>query len=751
MKLQGIKQDLLLMMTTSVIICITFYPALVHLNEFMFVPTADGLKNYYTIEYYLQHDHWLHFSGMNYPFGEHLSFADAQVGLSVPFKWLCYLFPSLTHYGIGLVNLTMVAGVFFGVFFIYKILLQFKISFWFAFAGGLLITFLSPQLFRLMGHYALSYIFFFPLCWYLFIKSEQTGKVKWILLCIAAITCTGLLHFYLALITTVFLVTYSMLFTITHLSKKYWKGILARWGLALTPLVLLKLFMAVTDTVSDRPARPWGFFFAMSDFDTVFKAHPTDLLGNPQKELPGYGEGFAYIGLAVEIILIAGILFAIYQLIKNKFSSRINKDSSSSLSLYFIASILVLLFSMAIPFKWGLEFLLDKISFIRQFRSVGRFAWVFYYVAGITAINYLQIFYNYIKIKKSTSVALISICIPLLIWTTEDFYRLKTVHGYCTDGFKNFTEVAETEIKALLNKSGQYSQDYQAILALPFFHIGSEKFSLDNNGQSESYGIRASLQWELPLINIALSRTSLEQSCETVQLLSDTLIDKEILSKLSDKPILVFVNSTALTPAEKNIIDHSQFLTSQGELQLFRLDPKQLISSTKNVKEIYSNKEKTLYPFNGYWSSNTSSNAVLKYFADLDAMTTGKNLQHNKDGLKTIFEEHITNLQQGDTINISLWLKINPESETLPILHAYEINPEGATVKQLEAPFKWSTNVYEQCVLGEIVFPITSVGNKLKLVMEGNADYANLLIRSAKENTFIKSAGGFYFNNIPVQ
>ena len=44
------------------------------------------------------------------------------------------------------------------------------------------------------------------------------------------------------------------------------------------------------------------------------------------------------------------------------------------------ASVFVLLLSMCLPFQLGMEFLVDWLPFLKQFRSLGRFAWVFYYV-----------------------------------------------------------------------------------------------------------------------------------------------------------------------------------------------------------------------------------------------------------------------------------------------------------------------------------------------------------------------------------
>ena len=51
---------------------------------YLFEDGGDGLKNYYTLDYYVKHDDGWHFTGMNYPYGEnrHAQHADATIHLS---------------------------------------------------------------------------------------------------------------------------------------------------------------------------------------------------------------------------------------------------------------------------------------------------------------------------------------------------------------------------------------------------------------------------------------------------------------------------------------------------------------------------------------------------------------------------------------------------------------------------------------------------------------------------------------------
>src|SRR5437763_5880029 len=63
-----------------IVLClIAFNKAWVHYNNFLFSNKGDGMKNYFTMESYLQHDSpkgVFHYTQMNYPFGEYIYYTD---------------------------------------------------------------------------------------------------------------------------------------------------------------------------------------------------------------------------------------------------------------------------------------------------------------------------------------------------------------------------------------------------------------------------------------------------------------------------------------------------------------------------------------------------------------------------------------------------------------------------------------------------------------------------------------------------
>jgi len=49
-----------------------FSPYILHLNDTLLSASGDGLKNFYTLAYYVKYDSGFWFTGMLYPYGEHV-------------------------------------------------------------------------------------------------------------------------------------------------------------------------------------------------------------------------------------------------------------------------------------------------------------------------------------------------------------------------------------------------------------------------------------------------------------------------------------------------------------------------------------------------------------------------------------------------------------------------------------------------------------------------------------------------------
>ncbi|HLO38541.1 MAG TPA: hypothetical protein VK173_08625 [Lacibacter sp.] len=710
----------------------------------MFTYSGDGLKNYFAVTYYLQHNTGLHFTGMNYPFGEHLSFADGQPGLALPYKWISYLFPSLRMYGIGLTNAAVLLGIIIAPYFLYKILKRFEVTDALAFPAALLICFLSPQFFRIEGHYALSYPFFFCAAWYLFLVAEEKQSIRSTTLLIVFITWIGLLHFYLAAIVALFLAAYNLPALFFNRKTTSLKQQLLRWAPVLVPIVLLQLFM-LTDSVPDRPNKPWGFFYATSDWSSVFLPHIVDLFGNPVKPLfDRYWEGFAYIGIAANLFCVA---FIIHHIIHFLTPGKTTSLFTTQQYLFLTSAVLLLLFSMSIPFKWGLESWFDRLPMLRQFRAPGRFAWPFYYVAGVLAVVYFS------QLLKSTSKPIFKkivttvIVLIGLVWAAECVYRMKDRNALAQRSVGYYRIIAEQNISDLLKKSGHYADEFQAILTLPYFHVGSEKFSM-SNGLSEIHAMKASLQTGLPLMNVMMSRTSLEQSKLLMQFFSDSLIEKKIIPLLDKKPLLILVTPQDLSENEKLLVRKSKLLSSQNGWSLYSYPPTAVVPDVTEVKRQFVQRQQLFKQFGNYFSNDTASIAILR-FTDSNA-----SIKNDKSGV--LFSKKVTELlkfpvgtyKAGDTLRMSAWLNIDAAAETFPVLACTQQNAAGKDIRYDEASFKRATDVYGNNVMAVNSFVVQPNAVQVTILLYNPARIFNLQISRKNEIILLPSGKSFYFNNI---
>ena len=113
---------------------------------FLFVDSADGLKNYFTSAYYVKHDKLGIWSqGMNYPYGEHVVYTDNQPIVSAIFKALDSIVPMAPHV-IGSINMLMILSLLFTAIVLYCIMRNFGLPRWYAALLSVPITLLSPQI-----------------------------------------------------------------------------------------------------------------------------------------------------------------------------------------------------------------------------------------------------------------------------------------------------------------------------------------------------------------------------------------------------------------------------------------------------------------------------------------------------------------------------------------------------------------------------------------------------------------------------
>src|SRR5690606_28531845 len=127
-------------------------------------------------------------------------------------------------------------------------------------------------------------------------------------------------------------------------------------------------------------------------------------------------DGWAYVGLSstiITLLLITGWIRK-KRSIPNGTTQLWNAVMNQEILHRALWAGLILLFSMALPFKLGLQFLLDWFPVIKKFRGSGRFAWVFYYVITVTSVYGLHYLYQHPGLSRLPRQILKGLVVVLL-------------------------------------------------------------------------------------------------------------------------------------------------------------------------------------------------------------------------------------------------------------------------------------------------------------------------------------------------
>lgn len=553
-------------------IAIAFSNYIFHPNAFLLTHNGDGFKNYFTLAWNVAYDKGTHFSGMLYPYGDNLIYADVQPILSWSIKFLSVFFPGIINQTVGIMHLCIFISIILCGVFLYLIINTYIANKWVSAIAAIGITLLSPQMERLTGHFALSYVCVIPIIWYLHLKlMESEKKLRFALWLIFAITFFCFVHLYFLLTALLFISAFIIIQLIRR--KTEWKLLIWQGIVMAVPCIIVMLFMQLTDTVIDRPDVPYGFTnyrttigsLLAPDHGRVFAFWINDI-----GLMPADFEGYAYIGLfavvAISITLII-LISKIPTAIKN---SKFTLPVDSGIFNYVFAAILVLCFALGLPFIWGFDEWIEKIPIIRQFRSPGRFAWIFYYVINVYAIYVFYNLYLYIK-NKHSRFAIIILTIGLFTLIIESgSYFFNEAKNYNTNPLTNpFNNKLQHDSDLALESIN--TDEYQAILFIPLFMQGSEKLYIDHSNGDFATAMSIAFRTGLPLMDAMMSRTSLSQSVAITSLVSNPLLEKQLPENLNQKPVLLITNHIQLSAADNNLIAHADSIAGWKIFTFYKL------------------------------------------------------------------------------------------------------------------------------------------------------------------------------------
>lgn len=493
-----------------------FGPVLCHPDDYMFGGAGDGAKNYYTFAYHVKHDaSWLYFGGCNYPFGDHVTFTDGHPVLSLLFGWM----PFVQEHPIGFLNVFMVLGLMATWLLLYLLLVRWGSSPLFAVAGAVVVFMGQPQLERLNGHLSLSAAWVIPLALLLVDAWRRDFSLKLLFAGFALQCFTWLLHPYLGIMVSGIMMVYPAVVACID-KKKSWMPWISMLGSAAVMLGYL-VFVKLTDQRLERPPGGKGFLDFITTFNSLFGGFHGNIIGQLFGEYhpwAGAGEGKAYLGFVPIVVLVFGIV-AVWWNVRSVWGRR------QQWLPWLVVAIVFLAFAAGVPFVWGLESWVDKVPYMEQFRSPGRFVWVFYFILTCGCLAW---YYRAVQGKKLI-LAVSIIAMPIVAiwdhWPHQHNVRSLTR----TPNVFNPQFLMEAD-KSVLEEMQRSPKPPSAIWTIPQICYGSDIFTryFDESKVMRAYVI--SFHSGIPILGTFNPRASLKDSRMVMQMTAPNVFRKEMWS-----------------------------------------------------------------------------------------------------------------------------------------------------------------------------------------------------------------------------
>ncbi len=642
---------------------------------YLFEDAGDGLKNYFTYTWYVLEDRGAHFSGMNAPYGEHIFFTDNHPGLALVTNFIHRHIMDLNGNTIGIINILLICSLFIAILILYSIFRMLSVGRYPAAAFAIVIAFLSPQIARFSGHFSLAHVNLVPAFIWLFLKYHLSGgKWKWAVLTMLWITMCGFIHLYYFLMMAVFTAFYLL---IDFFQKKYWRtwqgGNKALGGRALQiismliiPALLLLLFLHFTDHVPDRPTSPWRshglnarFHGTFVPYYGTFPDYWKGLFGTPMPN----PESMSYVSLVGFFFIPVALAFLIRGLRRKK-----KHTPGDTVHTFLLAAVGVWAIAAGALYAPPLDAILDIIPKLKQFRGVGRLAWMFYYVYTIFMAYYLYRLSKFLGMKARHPAGKYLLFISLLVMGFEAYLIQRPILARI---FKpnQYLSVKTNTFSGILESNGLKAGDFQAILQLPLVNLGGETSGVERGLWTMRKGIQAAFETRLPLVDWSLSRTSVSQSTDFIQLISTSAVKKRRLEHMNTKPLLLVCEEEFVIPAEQKLIDKAEFLGRSETVTVYLLP----VSAFDQDLDAWRTRLDTI--------QNPARPIASMDFEDdpHPAPLIGKGVKKVRENQDPFFT-YTSSLDSSAAAIVHLWVYINTDDATMSVLRIREIAPDGKVI-----------------------------------------------------------------------
>ncbi len=536
-----------------------------------------------------------------------------------------------------------------------------------------------------------------------------------------------------------------------NLNFYYRKG-LYLLTIAVLPIVMVKGFVTLTDWVDDRPDNPWGFFIFHSNIWSIFLPYHSSLrefLGN-SVDMSFAWEGRAFVGLPATLLVLSLGYYLVYSLISWKKPDYRVFFPNKRLNTWLFSAVLVLLFSMCIPFKWNLHFLVDVIPSLSQFRCLGRFSWIFYYVFTVYSA---YIFYTLFRRMKQKGLGLLGSLMLFIVigfWTIDAGTNIKRSTG----GIFNNNDVLMFDDDIYLEKfiqAGVDSHRFQAILFLPFTNTSGDKLLHPRGHHAFVEAMKCSHHTGLPLIQSFSPRLSLQQALSSIQLLADTSIYKIRTEDMNDQPVLLLMTKEELKGPETRLkelaeifFEDNKFILASLPMSAFNKGYRNWVDHGRSMADSLRGEGQVLADHNGIYYDGFDVHPAPYIFS-------GDGALYRKEGPVEIYNGELFDLYPEGPVEISFWLYVDHRTFSMPEAELHLWDNQNRHLERIKLETREVYNVYGLWIrVHHDVSP--KPGIRYQLLLQGKyITVDDLLLRPEDSNVFIQREGNFdLFNNFPL-
>lgn len=587
-----------LLLSLTFLFLFRFYPFFfLEPNEIIPNDKGDCLKSFFVSHSFNKNQEFgADFKGMNYPYGLTFLYTDGLPALTFVIHGLSFIFPGASDYTVAFYNLSFLLSYFIAALLLFKILKSFYLNDFFSVMGAFSIVILSPQIFRVLGHPTLVYVAFFPLAWYLSIRFFATEKKPlFTFLMMLNSILWFFMHPYYQMIITMFYLMVWVFYLLFRNEISYKLSAIYFTLQVILPVVITRLIINSLDHHTGRPQIPGGFFDFYARIETVFVPYMSPFTKyfvslfnmNSEKQI---WEGWAYIGLPAVFMAIFLLLRQLIKILRYKKKS-VRLITPFTFNIYLFSATVILIFSFCIPFKWGFAGLLDYLPFIKQFRALGRFAWVFYYVFSVFCWIYLYIIFRRLRAAGFIFIGYLIVSIYFSVIVFEAYGYHKIVADSISSKNPFIKKNLPASVKRGLSEIKKSGKEYQCIIPIPFFHSGSEEFEKSGTGKANDLSMLFSYWSKTPLMASATARTPILEGRNILGFFSPPFMENPLKKSLEHKPFLVLSTKEDMNSFETNMLAKANRIAEYEDFDLYELPFDSVFKNNFNKYEWLKNQK----------------------------------------------------------------------------------------------------------------------------------------------------------------